>query len=58
MVEQEALEHPYGMRSLLRRSLWDEDALRDGVLPYVIQLLADTMADETFGPFVVKSTIC
>lgn len=51
MAEQAGLDGPYRMQSLLGRSQWDEEALRDGVRGYVIESLADPdgvlVVDET-----------
>jgi len=51
MAEQAGLERPYRMQSLLGRSLWNEEALRDDVRAYVIEALADPdgvlVVDET-----------
>jgi SRSO17 transposase len=51
MAEQAGLERPYRMQSLLGRSHWDEEALRDVVRDYVIDALADPdgvlVVDET-----------
>ncbi len=51
MAEQAGLERPYRMQSLLGRSQWNEDALRDEVCAYVIEALGDPagvlVVDET-----------
>jgi SRSO17 transposase len=51
MAEQAGLERPYRMQSLLGRSRWDEDVLRDEVRAYVIEALGDSdgvlVVDET-----------
>ena len=51
LAEQAGLERPYRMQSLLGRSLWDADALRDRVRTYVIEALGDRdgvlVVDET-----------
>ena len=44
MAEQTGLERPYRIQSLLGRSLWSADALRDEVRDYVIEALAIRMA--------------
>jgi SRSO17 transposase len=41
MAEQAGLKRPYRMQSLLGRSRWNEDALRDDVRSYVIEALGD-----------------
>jgi len=41
MAEQAGLDRPYRMQSLLGRSVWDEEALRDDVRAYVIEALGD-----------------
>ena len=41
LAEQAGLERPYRMQSLLGRSHWDADALRDRVRGYVIEALGD-----------------
>jgi SRSO17 transposase len=41
LAEQAGLERPYRIQSLLGRSLWDADALRDRVRDYVIEALGD-----------------
>ena len=51
MAEQAGLERPYRMQSLLGRSHWDADALRDTVRAYAIESLGDAdgvlVVDET-----------
>jgi SRSO17 transposase len=51
MAEQAGLDRPYRMQSLLGRSLWNEDALRDKVRAYVVEALGDPdgvlVVDET-----------
>ena len=51
MAEQAGAERPYRMQSLLGRSRWDADALRDEVRRYVIEALGDEagvlVVDET-----------
>ncbi len=51
MAEQAGLDRPYRMQSLLGRSRWDEDALRDEVRTYVVEALGDPdgvlVVDET-----------
>jgi SRSO17 transposase len=51
LAEQAGLERPYRMQSLLGRSLWDADALRDRVRADVIEALGDRdgvlVVDET-----------
>jgi SRSO17 transposase len=51
MAEQAGLDRPYRMQSLLGRSQWDEEALRDVVRGYAIESLADPdgvlVVDET-----------
>lgn len=51
MAEQAGLERPYRVQSLLGRSLWSEDALRDIVRGYVFEALGDAdgvlVVDET-----------
>jgi SRSO17 transposase len=51
MAEQAGHDHPYRMQSLLGRSRWDEDALRDEVRAYGIKALGDPdgvlVVDET-----------
>ena len=51
MAEQAGLERPYRMQSLLGRSLWSADALRDIVRGYVLEALGDAdgvlVVDET-----------
>lgn len=51
MAEQGGAEQPYRMQSLLGRSRWDADALRDEVRRYVVEALGDDDAvlvvDET-----------
>jgi SRSO17 transposase len=58
MAEQAGLGRPYRMQSLLGRSQWNEDGLRDAVRAYVIEALGDTdgvlIVDET--GFVKKGT--
>src|SRR4051812_36118699 len=41
LAEQAGLERPYRMQSLLGRSRWDADALRDRVRADVIEALGD-----------------
>src|SRR5690349_18368210 len=51
LAEQAGLDRPYRLQSLLGRSLWDADALRDRVRTYVIEALGDRdgvlVVDET-----------
>lgn len=51
MAEQAGLDRPYRIQSLIGRSLWDEDALRDKVRAYVVEALGDPdgvlVVDET-----------
>jgi len=51
MSEQAGLERPYRMQSLLGRSRWHEEGLRDAVRDYVVQALGDPggvlIVDET-----------
>ena len=51
MAEQCGAERPYRMQSLLGRSQWDADKLRDEVLSYVVESLGDPdgvlIVDET-----------
>lgn len=51
MAEQAGLERPYRMQSLLGRSHWDADALRDVVRAYAVEALGDVdgvlVVDET-----------
>src|SRR3954462_7669800 len=51
LAEQAGLERPYRMQSLLGRSHWDADALRDCVRADVIEVLGDRdgvlVVDET-----------
>jgi len=51
MAEQAGLERPYRMQSLLGRSVWDEEALRDDIRAYVFEALGDPddvlVVDET-----------
>lgn len=51
MAEQAGLDRPYRMQSLLGRSHWDADALRDQVRTYVVEALGDPsgvlIVDET-----------
>jgi SRSO17 transposase len=51
LAEQAGLERPYRIQSLLGRSMWDADALRDCVRDYVIEALRDEdgvlVVDET-----------
>jgi SRSO17 transposase len=51
LAEQAGLEGPYRMQSLLGRSRWDADALRDEVRAYVVEALGDAegvlVVDET-----------
>ena len=58
MAEQAGLDRPYRMQSLLGRSQWSEDGLRDAVRGYVIETLGDAdgvlIVDET--GFVKKGT--
>ena len=58
MAEQAGLARPYRMQSLLGRSQWSEDGLRDAVRAYVIEALGDAdgvlIVDET--GFVKKGT--
>ena len=58
MAEQAGLARPYRMQSLLGRSQWNEDGLRDAVRAYVIEALGDAdgvlIVDET--GFVKKGT--
>jgi SRSO17 transposase len=51
LAEQAGLERPYRMQSLLGRSLWDADALRDRIRAYVIEALG-----EADGVLVVDET--
>jgi SRSO17 transposase len=41
MAEQAGLERPYRMQSLLGRSSWSADALRDAVRDYALEALGD-----------------
>ena len=41
LAEQAGAERPYRMQSLLGRSHWEADALRDSVRDYVIEALGD-----------------
>jgi len=41
MAEQAGAERPYRMQSMLGRSRWSADALRDEVLRYAIEALGD-----------------
>ncbi|MFB9953284.1 IS701 family transposase [Rhizobium puerariae] len=52
MAEQAGLERPYRMQSLLGRSHWDADALRDMVRAYAIEALGD----DADGVLVVDET--
>jgi len=58
MAEQAGLERPYRMQSLLGRSHWNADALRDEVRSYVAEALGDAdgvlVVDET--GFLKKGT--
>jgi len=58
MSKQAGFERPYRMQSLLGRSQWSEDSLRDAVRSYVIETLGDAdgvlIVDET--GFVKKGT--
>lgn len=51
LAERAGLERPYRMQSLLGRSLWDADALRDLIRAYVLEALGDPggvlVVDET-----------
>jgi SRSO17 transposase len=51
LSEQAGLDRPYRMQSLLGRSRWETDGLRDAVQAYVIEALGDTdgvlMVDDT-----------
>jgi SRSO17 transposase len=51
MSEQAGLERPYRMQSLLGRSSWSADALRDAVRSYALEALGDAdgvlVVDET-----------
>lgn len=51
LAEQAGLDRPYRMQSLLGRSQWEADALRDAVRSYVIEALGDgdgvLIVDET-----------
>ena len=51
MAEQAGAERPYRMQSLLGRSAWDSEALRDEVRAYVVEALGDRdgvlIVDET-----------
>ena len=51
MAEQSGAERPYRMQSLLGRSQWDADELRDEVRDYVVEALGDEdgvlIVDET-----------
>jgi SRSO17 transposase len=51
MAEQSGAERPYRMQSLLGRSRWDAEALRDAVRAYAVEALADPdgvlIVDET-----------
>ncbi len=51
MAEQAGAERPYRMQSLLGRSVWDADGLRDQVREYVVEALGDPegvlVVDET-----------
>ena len=51
MSEQAGIERPYRMQSLLGRSQWSEDSLRDAVRSHVIETLGDAdgvlIVDET-----------
>ena len=51
MAEQAGLARPYRMQSLLGRSQWNEDGLRDAVRAYVVETLGDAdgvlIVDET-----------
>jgi SRSO17 transposase len=44
MAEQAGLARPYRMQSLLGRSQWNEDGLRDAVRAYVVETLGDADA--------------
>ena len=58
MAEQAGLAHPYRIQSLLGRSQWNEDGLRDAFRAFVIEALGDAygvlIVDET--DFVKKGT--
>ena len=58
LAEQAGLERPYRMQSLLGRSRWSADALRDEVRSYAVEALGDTdgmlVVDET--GFLKKGT--
>jgi SRSO17 transposase len=41
MAEQAGAERPYRMQSMLGRSRWSADALRDEVLEYALEALGD-----------------
>jgi SRSO17 transposase len=51
MAEQVGAERPYQMQSLLGRSTWDSEALRDEIRTYVVEALGDPdgvlVVDET-----------
>ena len=51
MAEQTGAERPYRMQSLLGRSTWDSEALRDEIRAYVVESLGDPdgvlVVDET-----------
>jgi SRSO17 transposase len=51
MAEHAGLERPYRMQSLLGRSRWNEEGLRDAVRDYVVETLGDRdgvlIVDET-----------
>jgi SRSO17 transposase len=47
LAEQAGLDRPYRMQSLLGRSHWDAEALRDRMRAYVIEALGD--ADGVLG---------
>jgi SRSO17 transposase len=51
MAEQAGAERPYRMQSLLGRSTWDSEALRDEIRAYVVEALGDPdgvlVVDET-----------
>lgn len=51
MAEQAGLERPYRMQSLLGRSRWNEEGLRDAVRSYAVEALGDPdgvlVVDET-----------
>lgn len=51
MAEQAGLDRPYQMQSLLGRSVWDEEALREDVRAYVFEALG-----EADGVLVVDET--